>query len=342
MKHLAPIVLLIFSLYISCISNNKPPVPANTPGFIIKEYPASFDTTIGSIAWYKGYYLCGQDNGKIAILDSNYRRCDSLEKRINQLQMDEIFTCHDTVFAYLYKKNKAYILNSDFGLKEYKGKFKTMSPIYEDSIWYVYACCLGEWGGAVFFLNKEDNKTYSYPATCASQVLRFKNQYIMCSNLAHLSYNTNFLRIRQPAGLYELTNNKQKSFCNWYTEIDSLRDYTKHRNDHGTTYYRGPRDAMTLLSFSKDDSLYSIICKDSTTMLMVHNNDSLVAEQTILSHRIPFHEAKVIQAGKRTVCLYIFGGLSPFEAHWETGNNSGLVIVNGNRIDMVYKKQVSK
>ena len=87
------------------------------------------------------------------------------------------------------------------------------------------------------------------------------------------------------------------------------------------------------------DSLYSIICNDSSTFIAVHKNDTTLARQIILNKTIPFHQSQVITAGHKQICLYNLTNGSPFAAYATTGNNSGLIIIDNNRIDILDKFQ---
>lgn len=327
-------LLILFSMLTSC--NEAEKKLSAQIHFTINQYLLPTDTTITYIAYFKDNIICLQDDGKFAILDSDYNRNRLLEDKLNSCKPNNMFTFHDTVF--LDTKNAAYFIDCNFKLQEFKREENRYgSYLYEDSVFYVYGCCAGEFGGAVFFLNKITNRTYSYFATCATQVLKFKNQYVVCNNLAHLGCTMNFLLVPDPTKLYELADEKLKNHCNWYMEVDSLKN-RKEKNAIGNiSFYRRIFGSMSLSSFPRGDSLYSIICNDSTTYLAVHNGDTTFERQRIFNKAIQFHQTQVVKAGNKYICLYNLTNGSPVEAYAIKGNNSGLFVINDNKIDILDK-----
>ena len=302
--------------------------------FTVRQIRLQPDTTISAIAYYQNNIIGWQDNGKLIVIDSNYKRQDAIEKRLNTLKTYYIATIHDTILVSTEKD--VYFIDAKFNLQKYNNKERIfLRSIYEDSVYYVYSCCAGEFGGSIFFLNKKTNKTYSYFATCATQVLKFKNEYVVCKNLAHLVGHMGFFIVPEPTKLYELTDQRFKSHCNWYMEIDSLKDQ-KSRNSQNQVKNRPDIwGAMSMASFVYNDSLYSMISNDSSTYIAVHRKDSTYEMQRLFNKRIQFHNAQVICTGNKTICLYNLTGGSPFEAYMITGNNSGLLVIENNKIDFL-------
>ena len=331
MRYVMVFLLLILNL-VSC--QNRESITKSQVKFIISERPLEADTTISSIAFFNNKFICLQDNGKILLLDSTFKRQDSLEKKLNSYSIIYLFTLRDTVFV--GAKNKVFFIDHTFKLREFKIKERVFGEfLYEDTIYYVYGCCAGEFGGSVFFLNKKTNRTYSYFATCATQVLKFRIEYVVSNNLAHLGKSMSFLFVPEPNKLYELTDEKLKNFCNWYIDVDSLKNYSERRNKGNVRFCEGPYRSMSLVSFGINDSLYSIICNDSSTYIAIHQKDTILPRQTIFNRTIQFHQTQIISAGHKTICLYNLTEGSPFEAYEVNGNGSGLLIVDSNRIDIL-------
>jgi hypothetical protein len=303
--------------------------------FSTRHFNLSSDTTISSVAFLNRYLLLLQDNGKLVVLDTNYSRVKNIEDRLAFIKSSFVFNHNDTVF--LGNKNKAYYLHGDFQPLEYKPKRSISgNSLFEDSVYIAYGCCVGEFGGAVFFYNKQTKKTYSYFATCATQVLRFGKDYVVCNNLAHLGENMSFLIVKEPTSLYEIKEDKLKNFCNWYTTIDSLRGYWNKSNVGSIRFY-SDYNVMSLITFPYKDSLYSILSTSNSTVLAIHRGDTTITIDTLLNRKIFFHEAEVFENEKRAACLYRLTDGSPVAAYWVRGNSTGLIIVNGNRIDFLDK-----
>ncbi len=304
--------------------------------FTTRKVQLKSELPVSAIAFSNDLLICLQENGKLLLLDSNYNRQDSLEKKLDGYKSEYLFTLHDTVF--IVTKNKTFFFDKNFELIEFRKKGRYYGDyLYEDSSYYVYGCCMGEFGGSVYFLNKKTNRTYSYFATCATQVLRFQNEYVVCNNLAHMGPHMSYLFIPEPLNLYELTNENDKNNCNWYVTVDSLKNHREKPPIGGVRFYENSYGLMSLVSFSYRDSLYSIISSDSTTYIAVHRDDTTLQRQVILEETISFHWSQVIAAGGKLICLYRLTEGSPFAAYTTTGNRSGLLIVNNNQINIVDK-----
>lgn len=338
MRH--PLIIFFALLTLSSCNNLEESLPKQVR-FKTRQLQLNVDTTIASITYFKGNIICLLENNKVAVLDTNLNRQSSLEKKFANYRPTYLFMFHDTVF--FGTKNKTFFVDSDFEPQEFKRKERMYgSYLYEDSSYYVYGCCAGEFGGSVFFLNKKTNRTYSYFATCVTQVLKFKNQFVVCNNLAHRSGSMSFLFVPDPTKLYELTDEKLKNHCNWYVEVDSLKNYWERSPIGGVNFYHGAYSTRSLVSFIVKDSLYSFISNDSSTFIAVHKGDTTFERHRILKKPIRFHQTQIIKAGHKLICLYQLTGGSPFAAYFTTGNNSGLIIVDENKIDILDRSQNSK
>lgn len=305
--------------------------------FTARTLHIDYDTTITSITWYKDFLLATQENGRLIIFDSNYQRCPDLEKHLATLTVQSLTTLYDTIFV--VAGYKGYYLDSGFYIKEYAWRKEMYRlPIYEDSTWYARECCVGEWGGAVFFEEKHTGKAWSHPATCAEQVIRFRNAYWVCENLAHLSKRTDYTIIPDIKGTYELKEDSLKIFCNWWVTVDSLKKFWELPKRNGIKRIHGPEYSMTALNFVYDDSLYTIVSNDTAMYINVLRNDSLAIQDTLFKHPLNFHEltTKTTTSGSATLLRLTSG--SPVAAYWIRGNSSAILIRKGTNIDLLLKK----
>jgi hypothetical protein len=302
--------------------------------FIIKTARIETDTIIKMAVLVNDIIICFKDNGRFLVLDSNYKSIDSISDKLNKLNATQLYSFNDTPIIITNKK--CYSINNDLSTTEFA--FQNIHfrfPNFIDSTYLVYSCCIGEFGGAVFFLNKINNKTYSYPSTCVNQVLRFKDNYIICNNL----YSTNFISINDPARLFELKDDKQKNFCNWYLEVDSLKDYKKLNSliPKGVVKYTDStksRRLSTMVTFEYDNELYSVISTDSLTLIKKHSEfnlitiDTLRKESTIGEGVTNFTKNGIAMAYGDTWTL----GTEPQITNYVS---SGLILIQGNRIRFI-------
>jgi hypothetical protein len=333
MKHFLIIISLLYVLE-SCLSNGQ--TNAAEAKFSTRHVALPTDTTIRAIANLDGYLLLLQDNGKVVALDTAYKRVEFVEEKLASIKGTFLLRYNDTVFV--GNNDKTYYLKADFTPLEYRSEQRMYGAVLlEDSAYLIYGCCAGEWGGSVFFRSKQTGKTYSYFATCPAQVLRFGRDYVVCNNLAHLADQMSFLVVTDPTTLYEITDERLKNHCNWYTAIDSLKDHWQVSKKGSVRFYDA-YDAMSFITFPFGDSLYSILSLTNAIVLAVHRGDTTITKDTLFHKRIPFHETQVIDVGKKKVCLYRLTGGSPVAAYLTWGNNTGLIVVAGNTIDFLERQ----
>jgi hypothetical protein len=332
MKKLFNLTVLFFlTAFIAC-TNRKQDIKTKDFSVTVKSLKA--DTLISSALYYNGYILCLREDHKLFVLDTTLNLADSLTSEFSGINIRFLHSYNDTII--LSTNKDIFFLDKDFVLKKFNAKpLKYGIPYYNDSIYHIYACSVGEWGGAVFFWNQKTNKTFSYPATSVQQVLKFKGNYIVSSFLAHLSGFSDYLSIKDPEKLYELKDEKQKTYCNWYMEVDSIKNkkLTDTLTPPGTKYYADEFTTRTMVMFPYKDSLYSIYCTDSATILAKHVNFKLIPIDTLLKKKIIFHSSAIHLTNNVVVTAY--------RASWATSDarnkminyqNTGLIFIKDNRI----------
>lgn len=304
--------------------------------FLISVRSIKGDTIINSAVYYAGHILCLQDDNKIFVLDTAFNFVDSLTKKFSSQKFELLHSYNDTIL--LSTGKDIFYLDTGFVLKKYDYQpFKYRVPYYTDSTYYVYACDAGEWGGSVFFWNRKTNKTYSYPATGVQQILKFKGKYVISSFLAHLSGFSDYLSVKDPAKLYELKDEKQKTFCNWWS-VDSIVNSKLFDTvtPPGVKYYADKSTTRTLIVFPYNDTLYSIYSTDSGTILAKHVDFKLVTVDTLLKRGILFNDASTYLADNIAVTSYK-ASLATIEANDKIINyqNTGLIFVHDKRITFI-------
>jgi hypothetical protein len=324
-------IFFFLTAFIAC-TTQKQDIKAKDFSVSVKSIKG--DTIISSAVYYAGHILCLQEDRKLFVLDTAFNFVDSLTEKFSKLKFQSLDSYNDTIL--LLTDKDIFYLDTTFSLKQYKNKnFKYGIPVYSDSAYYVYGCSVGEFGGSVFFLNKQTNKTYSYPATGVQQVLRFKGNYIVSSFLAHMSGFSDYLSIKDPTKLYELKDEKQKTFCNWWMDVDSIRNKTHSDTitPPGVNYYADKFTTRTMVTFPYNDILYSIYCTDSATILAKHVNFKLIPVDTLLRKKLPFQDAASHLKGNIVVTAY--------RESWSTSDandkiinyqNTGLVFIKDNKI----------
>jgi hypothetical protein len=327
------LVLLAISFF-ACRTQEQ---QRKTELFTVETKTLTADTVVTSAVYFNGHIFCLQADHKIFALDTLLRIDSSLTGKFSNIKPHFLQSFNDTIL--IGTKNKLYFLDQDFTLKGYNRQpFKYGLPYYNDDTYYVHACSVGEFGGAVFFWNKQTDKTYSYPAKAVQQVFKFGDTYVVSNFLAHMSGFSDYLFIKDPTKLYELIDEKQKNFCNWYVEVDSLKGkrFSDTATASGVKYYSDTFTTRTLTTFPYNKELYSIYCTDSATILAKFQNLKLISVDTLLHHRLYFHNANTHLADNTSVTAY--------EATWAVGRegnswtpyqNTGLICIRNNRITFI-------
>jgi hypothetical protein len=323
-------ILFFLTAFIACTTKKQ---DIKAKDFLVSIKSLKGDTIISSAVYYAGHILCLQEDSKLFVLDTAFNFVDSLTAKFSKLKIQFLHSYNDTIL--LSTDKDIFYLDTGFALKKYNNQpFKYGLPFYNDSTYYVHACSAGEWGGSVFFWNKKTNKTYSYPATGVQQVLKFKGNYIVSSFLAHMSGFSDYLSINDPTKLYELKDEKQKTFCNWWS-VDSIKNLKLFDTitPQGVKYYADKFTTRTITVFPYNNTLYSIYSTDSATILAKHINFKLVPVDTLLKRRISFQDAATHLTDNMIVTAY--------RESWATSDandkiinyqNTGLIFIQDNRI----------
>lgn len=327
-----PIILLLLTLY-ACQPKNKNTLRKNHE---VSTKPITGNPIITTAAYYNGHILCLQEDKRLLVLDTLFNPVTDLTEIFSPYKIASLTPFNDSILFSTVEST--FFLDTGFTIKKYRGQpFHLRPPDYVDSTYYVYSCSAGEWGGSVFFWNKKTNKTYYYPATAVQQVLPFEGNFIVSNYLAHLSGFSDFLSIKDPANLYEIKTETKKLYCNSYSSIDSIKaDLINHVTRQGVKYYADSFITRNLLTFIRNNILYSIYSTNSATILAKHINYRLHPVDTLLKRGLDFTNAKTHLSKNMAVTAY--------EGQWSTStadnkithyHNSGIIVVTNDKITFV-------
>ncbi len=123
-------------------------------------------------------------------------------------------------------KDSLYIKETEFEktnflLGEYVADFEEVKrreiPIFQDSVYNIYATCNGEWGGTIYFQNKHTKQVYEARSTCPEIVNKLGSEYYITNYMGHMIGFASVLKISDPTKL-------QKSTLDFNTELGSKYD----------------------------------------------------------------------------------------------------------------------
>lgn len=140
----------------------------------------------------------------------------------------------------------------------YKERFplESQPKLFEDEDYIVFNDCNGEWGGIVYFFDKETEEIYFTESTCSNTVIKDRASYLVVAHMGHMMGSTSIKEIKNPSLLEKCTKsflNKRRSgrILNYYDdssafeyrfkgfeillfssfEVDDRRLYLAHIND---------------------------------------------------------------------------------------------------------------
>lgn len=257
------LILSILSvLFFACAYR---PTPSAISPFIIQIHQLQLSERIRSVVFSQGHYYCLLENGKFICLNREFQIDSSITKAIGQRDFDFAFLennqlraaqrIRDTVF-------EEYTLDQHF---QWQKISRTLSKGPKPSIKEPFSidhCCIGEFGGAIFFKDNATGCVYSCPATCVAAINEIENQYYITS-FAPNGPSSEILLIKDPRELYELKVDSLKNSCNWWTQFVSHKDgfAGMKKFETGTEKLLDTIGLLTVASFERKGELYHL-CSD--------------------------------------------------------------------------------
>lgn len=270
--------LILFVVFMSsCISSNNHDIVNQDATIDIPR----FQFIIDSIDAPDGIQSINFHNNTILLRTNNKTWCwnmslelDSLKTyHFNRKKFEYIVNYHDSLIAATVKYNRAYyyVLDSGFKWKSLKTpdintqKLIWQEPyLLEDSLYHIYACCKGEFGGMLYFKNKITGKTTASMMTCVSQLLKFEDAYFVSEYLAHMGTTSSLYKIKDPEKLNAYPSDTL--LCSHWAEArpandkwDSLyKEYSKGLD----TLFEGDYDSVLTKLFIYQSQLLGFIHGD--------------------------------------------------------------------------------
>jgi len=228
----------------------------------------------------------------------NLLRDQKLESELNCKKLKRSFLISDTLFA-VDTLNLVHFF--DPNQKEWVQYSSTLpffnkAPVFENMKYICYSTCNGEFGGTLFFLNKETRKITFVPSTCTNTVLEFQGDYYVISSLPHLSGSGSIKRISNPDSLYTLPDNLYST--NILDHPFLLHDLIKKASKHNAVKYDGlfsKIGVMTTSAFMIDSNFYYLTCSFSDehfgTFLTTIENGTItyIENPNQVFRALPFH-----------------------------------------------------
>lgn len=127
------------------------------------------------------------------------------EKALNTMKFDSHLLLNGQLHA--VSGGMLFVYNGkQWLLSPMKYQWEGKTKLYDNETYLVYADCKGEWGGTVYFLDKNSGICHFANACCANTVYEEEGAYMILSSLAHDALRSELQRIEDPALLPVVTD----------------------------------------------------------------------------------------------------------------------------------------
>lgn len=184
--------------------------------------------------------------------------------------------------------------------------FKT----YEDEQFNVYSTCRGEWGGTVFFQDKNTNELFEGSSTCPIVINKIGNEYYVTNYMGHMMGFASINKISDPRKL-------EKSEWNFKRRFGS-------RNQKGIEKVLDTMNFYIPTSFVANNKLVHIYNDDNGTYIAEIENGKMKPVYTFDFKFYPQFNQQ-LENGKQVL---------PFEIA-ESGKD-GILLIDGNNLNFKF------
>ncbi|MBW4889089.1 hypothetical protein KXQ82_05155 [Mucilaginibacter sp. HMF5004] len=234
---------------------------------------------------------------------ANLKRDTVFEKMLNTQRFNYHWLVNGKLLA-VYK-NDYYEFNNNKWIK-YNKHFPLLGrpKLFEDDKYICYADCRGEFGGNVYFCNKQTDKTYFTKATCAVTVYKDNGKYKVLSTLGHIVGSANLVEIADPDKLplkqYPLP------------QVNSTDEVKKVFSYSGVQLFS---------TFKLKEQQYFITNWQNFTFLATFANNVLTIADPLLDKNVYMHNVITNTFGDTVLTTYSYYGESGEFEH-------GIIVIN--------------
>lgn len=297
------ILFLIFTI-LSCSEKEDVFVPEK---FEIEKIKVELPHDVQDLVQYENgyvFYSMSDTNCTIGFLNKDFTFNEEKSELLNKGSYQwysSIWTSHDTLYAIIggwpgyaevyWKNNKWTTIKSGNNTRDTYMSTELEIPIYEDNEFIVRSCCRGEFGGAIFFKEKQTGKYYSCRATCLNGIQKLNGSFYITSSLPHASGFARVIKIDNPRNLYEIKRKSQLKDCAWYDIYpENPSDEVTHPKgyDKGYQVLLDTMDIHIVGAFSHKKQIYHIFSDENNTYIGYIKNKKFIAIDTLID-KVAWH-----------------------------------------------------
>ncbi|WKZ61034.1 MAG: hypothetical protein QY309_06010 [Cyclobacteriaceae bacterium] len=121
------------------------------------------------------------------------------EKKLNTKKFRYHWIVNDKLAA--VAGGVTYVWNNKWTTLKTKFPLDKQPKLFEDSEFIVFGDCHGEWGGTIYFFEKDSGDIFFTESTCANSVYKKDNKYLVLAQLGHGMGSTEIKSIDNPRKL---------------------------------------------------------------------------------------------------------------------------------------------
>lgn len=219
-------------------------------------------------------------NGKFVCHNLNdYSRNKKLENKLNSKK----FKYHWVIDGKLYAKSKSILFSSLYqwnGAKwdspDIKIPVNEQSILLSDDKFIVYRKCSGEFGGTIYFFDRQSKETYFTESTCANTIIKKNGKYQILAHLGHMMGTSEIKIIDDPKKLTKAKKNQLKIERGSLGYQDKTNEYSKELDLFGIqlfSTFNNKERRLFLAHFNESTFLAEIDGKEIQIVNPLFNND---------------------------------------------------------------------
>ncbi len=279
-------------------------------------YPVSysiiFEQRIISL-FSSGRFLCTDIN--------TFQRDHALEKRLNKLTAEGLWLINQKPI--IKRGNRYFAFDKRTGWEPFRSYVPKASQkiLFEDANFLISADCYGEFGGTLYFHDKNSKELFFTESTCARSVVAEGDSYRILSSLGHHSGFTDSRAMREPRKLTKLSDVDPFNLSVYQKQHLGFLDST----NYGKTEF----DFFGIQFFSQfslnNQKLYLTYWQDATFVSSLSGN-TISIEDPLFANKLYTHNPVTRDYGNGLVLINL--------DLWRKGKDHevGMLLINNNKL----------
>lgn len=193
------------------VSISANPIAFDTVHFVISNpyFTDDFDDYDDNYINYPVSYSVIYDDNLISLFRNGKFVCHEINQMTRNLDYERKLNTRKFKYHWIINQklhalagNSIYVWSNDQWIRtKIKIPLENQPIIFEDNDFIVFGDCAGEWGGTVYFFDKNSGETYFTESTCTNSVFKLDGSYFVLAHLGHMMGSSEIKSISNPRNL---------------------------------------------------------------------------------------------------------------------------------------------